>query len=187
MSERWSPSKQRGFRFVSWIARGGPERQGGLPLRRIRRVKRGDQLMAYSDAKIAKGERISVLMNMSTKNSISASELRLAPIGQLAAATPDPHAGHQMTGQKPMDMPMPSSAWSLMQDGVVYGLFNHQGGPRGGDEFVVPNWWMGMLDARQGPAPVRPERDVQPRSPRPWARAATARSFRWARRSMASR
>jgi hypothetical protein len=31
-----------------------------------------------------------------------------------------------------------------MQDGVVYGLFNHQGGPRGGDEFVVPNWWMGM-------------------------------------------
>ena len=23
-------------------------------------------------------------------------------------------------------------------------MFNHQGGPRGGDEFVVPNWWMGM-------------------------------------------
>ena len=34
--------------------------------------------------------------------------------------------------------------WHLMQDGVIYGLFNHQGGPRGGDEFVVPNWWMGM-------------------------------------------
>ena len=35
-------------------------------------------------------------------------------------------------------------SWMLMQDGVVYGLFNQQGGPRGGDEFVVPNWWMGM-------------------------------------------
>ncbi len=30
-------------------------------------------------------------------------------------------------------------------DGVVYGLLNHQGGARGGTEFVVPNWWMGML------------------------------------------
>jgi hypothetical protein len=37
-----------------------------------------------------------------------------------------------------------------MQDGVVYGLFNHQGGPRGGDEFVVPNWWMGMLMRETG-------------------------------------
>jgi hypothetical protein len=33
---------------------------------------------------------------------------------------------------------------------VVYGLFNHQGGPRGGDEFVVPNWWMGMLMRQTG-------------------------------------
>jgi hypothetical protein len=40
--------------------------------------------------------------------------------------------------------------WRLMQDGVVYGLFNHQGGPRGDDEFVVPNWWMGMLTKQQG-------------------------------------
>jgi hypothetical protein len=35
--------------------------------------------------------------------------------------------------------------WTFMQDGVVFGLFNHQGGPRGGGEFRVPNWWMGML------------------------------------------
>ena len=40
--------------------------------------------------------------------------------------------------------------WHLMQDGLVYGLFNHQGGPRGGDEFVVPNWWMGMWIRGQG-------------------------------------
>jgi hypothetical protein len=38
--------------------------------------------------------------------------------------------------------------WMLMQDGVVYGLFNHQGGPRGGDEFKVPNWWMGMASRK---------------------------------------
>jgi hypothetical protein len=37
-----------------------------------------------------------------------------------------------------------ASEWTFSQDGIVYGLFNHQGGPRGGDEFKVPNWWMGM-------------------------------------------
>ena len=39
-----------------------------------------------------------------------------------------------------------------MQDGVVFANFNHQGGPRGGSEFVVPNWWMGMAgrDSRRG-------------------------------------
>ena len=42
-----------------------------------------------------------------------------------------------------MDMPM-NNGWQLMQDGIVYAEFNHQGGPRGGTEFVVPNWWMGM-------------------------------------------
>ena len=36
------------------------------------------------------------------------------------------------------------SDWMLMQDGVLFAEFNHQGGPRGGDEFVAPNWWMGM-------------------------------------------
>jgi hypothetical protein len=37
-----------------------------------------------------------------------------------------------------------------MQDGVVYGLFNHQGGPRGGNELRVPNWWMGMFERKVG-------------------------------------
>ena len=31
-----------------------------------------------------------------------------------------------------------------MQDGAVFAVANHQGGPRGTDEFRVPNWWMGM-------------------------------------------
>ncbi|PYQ69418.1 MAG: hypothetical protein DMG01_29205, partial [Acidobacteria bacterium] len=42
-----------------------------------------------------------------------------------------------------MNMPM-NNAWQLMQDGIVFAELNHQGGPRGGNEFVVPNWWMGM-------------------------------------------
>src|SRR5689334_15533427 len=36
------------------------------------------------------------------------------------------------------------SDWTFMQDGIVFAEFNRQGGPRGGDEFVAPNWWMGM-------------------------------------------
>lgn len=47
-----------------------------------------------------------------------------------------------------MDMPMEQagggSSWHLMQDGALYALFNHQGGPRGGHEVRAPNWWMGM-------------------------------------------
>ena len=41
-------------------------------------------------------------------------------------------------------------SWMLMQDGIVFGMFNHQGGPRGGDEFRVPNWWMGMMSRKVG-------------------------------------
>ena len=40
--------------------------------------------------------------------------------------------------------PPPSAGWRFVQDGVVHAVFNHQGGPRGGDEGVVPNWWMGI-------------------------------------------
>src|SRR5918994_3872853 len=39
---------------------------------------------------------------------------------------------------------------NVMQDAVVYGLFNHQGGPRGGTELRVPNWWMGMFSRKVG-------------------------------------
>ena len=44
-------------------------------------------------------------------------------------------------------MPM-DDGWQLMQDGIVFAEFNHQGGPRGGNEFVVPNWWMGMASRK---------------------------------------
>ena len=46
-----------------------------------------------------------------------------------------------------MSMPM-DDGWQLMQDGIVFAEFNHQGGPRGGNEFVVPNWWMGMASRK---------------------------------------
>ncbi len=59
------------------------------------------------------------------------------------AADPQDHSQHQM-------MDMPSSGWGFMQDGVAYGLFNHQGGPRGGDEFTMTSWWMGMLSRSMG-------------------------------------
>ena len=38
--------------------------------------------------------------------------------------------------------------WHVMQDAIAFGLFNHQGGPRGGDELRVPNWWMGMFSRK---------------------------------------
>src|SRR3954471_10426764 len=48
-----------------------------------------------------------------------------------------------------MKMSVPTSdGWQLMQDGIVFAEFNHQGGPRGGNEFVVPNWWMGMASRK---------------------------------------
>ncbi len=46
--------------------------------------------------------------------------------------------------------PAETPAWRFMQDGVVFGVFNHQGGPRGGDECFVPNWWMGILMREHG-------------------------------------
>jgi hypothetical protein len=84
-----------------------------------------------------------------------ATEIRLGPPGAspaapAPAAAADPHAAHQPAGQKPMEAMPTASGWTLMQDGVVYGLFNRQGGPRGGREFVVPNWWMGMATKEKG-------------------------------------
>src|SRR3954451_21780054 len=59
----------------------------------------------------------------------------------------------QDTSHEHMQMSMPTDGgWRFMQDGIVFAEFNHQGGPRGGSEFVVPNWWMGMAsrDTRRG-------------------------------------
>ncbi len=41
-------------------------------------------------------------------------------------------------------MDMPASGWQFMQDGSLDVIYNRQGGPRGGDEALSTNWWMGM-------------------------------------------
>ena len=60
---------------------------------------------------------------------------------------PAPAANPGQHDHMQMDMAT-ASAWELLQDGIVFAEFNHQGGPRGGDEFVVPNWWMGMASRK---------------------------------------
>ncbi len=47
-----------------------------------------------------------------------------------------------------------ASGWHFMQDWKVFGMYNHQGGPRGGDEFRLPDWWMGMFQRTLGPGEV---------------------------------
>src|SRR5262245_1031648 len=43
-----------------------------------------------------------------------------------------------------------AGGWQFMQEGVIFGVFNHQGGLRGADEFKAPNWWMGMASRTVG-------------------------------------
>jgi hypothetical protein len=106
------------------------------------KIKRDDSILPLVDAKITKGERLAVLVDPAAKTTMLAMEIRLAA-----------HAEHQRAGQQVAPgttIDKPASRWQLMQDGVIYGLFNHQGGPRGGDELVVPNWWMGMWMRQRG-------------------------------------
>jgi len=65
-----------------------------------------------------------------------------APGTESAQSQPQEHQ-HLPTKMEP-------AGWQFMQDGVLFGVFNHQGGPRGGNEFKVPNWWMGMLTRTVG-------------------------------------
>src|SRR5262245_45090675 len=72
--------------------------------------------------------------------------------GVLFAASP-PSVNAQDAHDQHAHMNMPAAdGWQLMQDGIVFAEFNHQGGPRAGDEFVAPNWWMGTAtrDTPQG-------------------------------------
>jgi hypothetical protein len=63
-------------------------------------------------------------------------------------------AGHAQTPDHQHHMSDAPPAWTFMQDGVLFGMYNHQGGPRGGDELRVPNWWMGMLSRTAGRSTV---------------------------------
>src|SRR5260221_5710488 len=69
----------------------------------------------------------------------------------VAGADPSVQQDPMPMGMK-MPTPTPSEppAWTFMQDGVLFAIVNHQGGPRGGSEFKVPNWWMGMASKKFG-------------------------------------
>ena len=54
------------------------------------------------------------------------------------------------TGTQNVPAQAPAGAWQFMQDGIVFAEFNRQGGPRGGKELAVPNWWMGMAARSAG-------------------------------------
>src|SRR6202163_1844614 len=74
--------------------------------------------------------------------SVLLSPLPVSPARAQTAAAPT--AGDEPAAQhEHMQMNM-GSGWQFMQDGVLFAQFNHQGSVRGGNEFVVPNWWMGM-------------------------------------------
>ncbi len=128
---------------------------------RSTRIMRGDRNVSFPDAQIGKGERVTDLADPAATTKMLAREIRLAdtPPSQAQTSPPPPapagaHTAHQQPAEEGLDGMPPGAApsgWHFMQDGVVAALFNHQGGPRGGDEFVVPNWWMGMW-MRQGAA-----------------------------------
>jgi len=72
-------------------------------------------------------------------------------VSMSAAADAQTQAQQPDQGQaQHTQMNMAPTGWQFMHDGLVYGLFNHQGGPRGGNEFRAPNWWMGMLTRKMG-------------------------------------
>lgn len=79
---------------------------------------------------------------------VSVSVTAGAAFAQDPPVQPPPEHVHDMSQ---MDMPMGQpGGWVFMQDGAAYALVNHQGGPRGGNEMRLPNWWMGMASREVG-------------------------------------
>ena len=76
---------------------------------------------------------------------ISRSILLVWVVARAATASAQAEHQHEQVHQHEQTV-----GWSFMQDAMVYALFNHQGGPRGGDELVAPNWWMGMASRGVG-------------------------------------
>ena len=79
-----------------------------------------------------------------TRLCVLTSLLATAIARPLCAQTP-PADQHEHT-----QPPGGASPWMLMSDALVNAMFNHQGGPRGADEFRAPNWWMGMASRPAG-------------------------------------
>jgi hypothetical protein len=67
----------------------------------------------------------------------------LVPVVLACAISTSATAVAQETTMQHEHMDM-GTGWEFMQDGILFLEFNHQSGPRGGDEAIAPNWWMGM-------------------------------------------
>ena len=82
----------------------------------------------------------------------------LASVSSAAQAQnpPGDHAGHDMSA---MESP---TSWMTMYNGVLFGTFNHQGGPRGGDDVESTNWLMTMASPAGRTWRVADNGDVQP-------------------------
>src|SRR5262245_40350006 len=65
----------------------------------------------------------------------------------LAGLFPPPAAEAQMTGH---DMSRSGAGCRSMDGRAVFLEFSDQGADRGGQEFVAPNWWMGMASKQTG-------------------------------------
>ena len=63
-----------------------------------------------------------------------------------SSASQNPEAPTAQQDQAPPDRARMNmkAGWQFMEDGLLFADFDRQGGPRGGSQFVAPNWWMGM-------------------------------------------
>src|SRR5207237_1375508 len=91
-----------------------------------------------------------ILLGSGLSLCLAASAIGQSANGQQSAATATPNPQSQPPEHQHMQMEMDQTTWQFMQDGVMFGLFNHQGEPRGGNEFKAPNWWMGMHARKVG-------------------------------------
>src|SRR5437763_8021684 len=73
--------------------------------------------------------------------------LALCAVGTLSIASGVRARGAAPHEQMQMNMPM-NDEWQFMQDGLVFLEFSRQGGPRGGNELIAPNWWMSMASKK---------------------------------------
>ena len=77
---------------------------------------------------------------------------RLMLLAAIAAAIAWPRLLFAQDHVHPPDAP---TRWHVMHDGVVFGTYNYQGGPRGKKEFKSQNWWMAMAGRPTGRGDLR--------------------------------
>ena len=109
-------------------------------------IMRGNAHLTMSGVKV--GDR--VVIDVDRKTSIATSvELGTAAPSRgrqapASSAEPPQTESHQHEAQAA------EPGWHAMQDAILFGTFNRQGGPRGDKEFVAQNWYMGMASRKVG-------------------------------------